>query len=65
MAANLRFASGLTDAYSAFSQGERMKAGRVRRLVEISLGPLTIRRRLPSEAGASAILVSGKVGGLK
>ena len=42
-----------------------MKTGLVRRLVEISLGPLTIRRRLPSQAGASAILVSGKVGGLR
>ena len=44
---------------------ERMKTGLVPRLVEISLGPLTIRRRLPGEAGASTILVSGKVGGLK
>src|SRR2546421_1555780 len=65
MVVNLRFACGLPDACFAFFQGERMKTGLVRRLVEISLGPLTIRRRLPSEAGASAILVSAKVGGLK
>ncbi len=42
-----------------------MRTGIVRRLAEVGLGPLIIRRRLPRAAGAGAIVVSGKVGGLK
>jgi FkbM family methyltransferase len=37
----------------------------MRRMVEIGLGSLVVRRRLPIDAGAATIFASGKVGGLK
>lgn len=42
-----------------------MSTGIVRRLAEIVLGPLVIRRHLPSESGGGVIHASGKVGGMK
>lgn len=42
-----------------------MKTSRLRRVVEILLGPLTIKRRLPASAGGGCLYTSGRVGGLK
>jgi FkbM family methyltransferase len=42
-----------------------MNTGKIRRLAEITLGPLTVCRRLPAEAGGSRIYASAQVGGLK
>lgn len=42
-----------------------MTTSLIRRLAEIGLGPIVLRRHLPSQAGAGVIVSSGKVGGLK
>ena len=42
-----------------------VRVGLTRRLTELLLGPLVIRRRLPAESGGGAIVVSGKVGGMR
>lgn len=42
-----------------------MRTGKIRRLAEIVLGPLTVGRRLPAEYGGSRIYTSAQVGGLK
>lgn len=42
-----------------------MSASAVRRLAEMMLGPMVIRRHLPIGVGGGVIVVSGKVGGLK
>jgi FkbM family methyltransferase len=42
-----------------------MATGPLRRLAELSLGPLVVKRRLPRQSGGGAIVVSGRVGGLK
>lgn len=39
--------------------------GRIRWLAERLLGPVTIKRRLPAQAGGGVLYASGKVGGLK
>lgn len=38
-----------------------MNTGFMRRIVEIGLGSLVVRRRLPIDVGAGEIYVSGKV----
>lgn len=42
-----------------------MSVGVVRRLTEVVLGPLTLKRRLPDTAGSGLVIASAKVGGLK
>lgn len=42
-----------------------MSIGFARRLAEITLGSIVVRRRLPSTSGSGTIVVSGKIGGLK
>jgi FkbM family methyltransferase len=42
-----------------------MSVSIARRIMEVALGPLVIKRRLPAGAGGGLVVVSGKVGGLK
>lgn len=42
-----------------------MSVGVVRRMAEVVLGPLTLKRRLPDTAGSGLVIASAKVGGLK
>ena len=44
---------------------EFVPAGIVRRVAEVVLGPLVIRRRMPAESGGVTLTVSGRVGGLR
>jgi len=37
----------------------------MRRLAEVVLGPVVVRRRLPVESGSGVLVVSGKVGGMR
>ena len=39
--------------------------GSLRRLAEVVLGPVVVRRRLPVESGGGVLIVSGKVGGMR
>jgi hypothetical protein len=44
-------------------EGMPTTTGILRRLTELALGPIVIRRRLPATSGGGALLVSADVGG--